>query len=77
MLLNKWLDKIDLTNMNKALKTCGHLNELVALFTDILADKQLTAEQVVSGARDAVIRSRALLLDLGPRATPPRPCRPT
>ena len=63
MLLNKWLDKIDSTNMDKALKTCSHLNELVALFTDILADKQLTAGEV-SGARDAVIRSRALLLEL-------------
>ena len=41
----------------------GHLNELAALFTDILADKQLTAGEV-SGARDAVIRSRALLLEL-------------
>ena len=63
MLLNKWLDKIDSTNMGKALKTCNHLNELVALFADILADKQLTASEV-SGARDAVIRSRALLLEL-------------
>ena len=35
----------------------------MALFTDILANNQHTAGEV-SGARDALIRSRALLLEL-------------
>ena len=63
ILLNRWLDRIDAANMSKAVKTAGHLNELAALFTDILADKQLT-EGELAGARDAVLRARTLLMGL-------------
>lgn len=63
ILLNKWLNKIDSTNLGKAVKTCEHLNEIAALFTDILADKQLTEGEVTS-ARDAVVKARAALMAL-------------
>ena len=63
ILLNKWLDKIDSTNLGKAVKTCEHLNEIAVLFTDILADKQLTEGELTS-ARDAVVKARAALMAL-------------
>ena len=61
MLLNKWLDKIDAGNIDKARKTAEHLGELAALFNDILADKQISASEATA-VRDAVVRAREKLL---------------
>lgn len=61
MLLNKSLDKIDGGNLDKALKTAEHLAELAALFSDVLADKSVS-EQEVTALKAAVIRARERLL---------------
>ena len=60
-LLNKWIAKIDDTNIDKARKTANHLSELSALFDDILADKQVSPEEV-GQMRWVVMRARERLL---------------
>ena len=60
-LLNKWIVKIDTGNIDKARKTAEHLAELSALFNDILADKEVSAEEVTA-MKDSVIRARERLL---------------
>lgn len=61
LLLNKLLDKIGPSNLEKAAKTAEHLGELSALFNDIVADKSVSAEEV-SSMRDAIVRARQRLL---------------
>ena len=63
MLLNKWLDKINDDNIDKATKTAQHLAELSQLFSDILTDKRLTEDEVKS-ARDFVAQMREELLKI-------------
>lgn len=60
-LLNKWVDRINPSNIDKARKTAEHLAELSGLFNDILADKAVSPEEV-SVMKDAVIRARERLL---------------
>jgi hypothetical protein len=60
-LLNKWIAKIDDTNIDKARKTANHLAELSALFDDILNDKQVSPEEV-GQMREAIMRARERLL---------------
>ena len=60
-LLNKWVDRINPANIDKARKTAEHLSELSGLFNDILADKAVSPEEV-SAMKDAVIRARERLL---------------
>jgi hypothetical protein len=61
ILLSRWLDKIDISNADKAAKTAEHLAELAALFADILADKQITEAELVQ-TRDFVVKLREELL---------------
>lgn len=60
-LLNKWIDKIDVGNIDKARKTAEHLAELSALFNDILADKAVTTAEI-DAMRAAIVRARERLL---------------
>lgn len=46
--LNKWVDKINPSNLEKATKTAKHLGELSELFSTILEDKQLTEAELIS-----------------------------
>ena len=61
LLLNKLIDKIGPSNIDRVSKTAEHLAELSALFNDIVTDKAVTAEEV-SGLRDAIVDARARLL---------------
>jgi hypothetical protein len=60
-LLNKWVDRINPSNIDKARKTAEHLAELAELFNDILADKAVSPQEV-SAMKEAVIRARERLL---------------
>ena len=60
-LLNKWVDRINPSNIDKARKTAEHLSELSGLFNDILADKAVSPEEV-SAMQESVIRARERLL---------------
>ena len=60
-LLNKWVDRINPSNIDKARKTAEHLAELAELFNDILADKSVSPEEV-SAMKESVIRARERLL---------------
>jgi len=60
-LLNNWIDRIDSGNIDKARCTATHLSEIAALFSDILADKQLTPAELEQ-ARVSVIKARESLL---------------
>ena len=60
-LLNKWIDKIDTGNIDKARKTAEHLAELSALFSDILTDKEVSPEEL-GKVRESVVRARERLL---------------
>ena len=60
-LLNKWVDRINPSNIDKARKTAEHLAELAELFSDILADKAVSPEEV-SAMKESVIRARERLL---------------
>ncbi len=61
MLLNACLDRIGGGNLDKALKTAGHLTELAALFNDILADKTVSEDEVGT-LKEVVTRARERLL---------------
>ena len=61
VLLNKWINKIDPNNIEKARKTAEHLSELSGLFNDILRDESVTAQELTN-LREAVILARKELL---------------
>jgi hypothetical protein len=60
-LLNKWVNRINPSNIDKARKTAEHLAELAELFNDILADKAVSPQEV-SAMKASVIRARERLL---------------
>jgi hypothetical protein len=68
-LLNKWIGRINNGNIDKARKTAEHLAELSALFNDILADKQISPDEVgkvkdsISIARERLMAAWALGVD--------------
>lgn len=51
MLLNKWVSKLDFTNLEKAAKTAEHLAELAALLSDIVEDNNLTPQEVTAARK--------------------------
>jgi len=62
VMLNKWINKIDPNNINKARKTAEHLAELSGLFNDILADESVTVEELTA-LKGKVIAARKELLE--------------
>ena len=60
-LLNKWIGKLDPKNIDKARKTAEHLSELSGLFSDILKDESVSAQELTN-LREAVILARKELL---------------
>jgi hypothetical protein len=60
-LLNKWINRIDPNNIERARKTAEHLSELSGLFNDILKDESLTAAELTQ-LKDEIILARKELM---------------
>lgn len=61
-LIDRLVQRTDGTNIEKARKSAAHLAELAELFSDVLADKQVT-ETEVAAMKSTVMRARELLLE--------------
>jgi hypothetical protein len=61
-LIDRLVQKVDGTNIERARKSAAHLAELAELFADVLADKQVT-EIEVAAMKSTVMRARELLLE--------------
>ncbi len=61
-LIDRLVQKVDGTNIERARKSAAHLAELAELFSDVLSDKQVTETEVVA-MKTTVMRARELLLE--------------
>ena len=62
ILLDRLLRRLDAGNIDRARQTAAHLAELADLFADVLADRQVSEEEVIT-MRSAATRTRELLLE--------------
>jgi len=50
-LLNLWLKRVDQSDMNRVCRSAKHISELANLLADIVADRQITADEATDARK--------------------------